>query len=169
MKSKFRVVSGIALTVFLISTMITVAYAEEYIFILKWGSQGTGDGQFFWPYGVSVDVAGDVYVADTVNDRVQKFNSSGDFILKWGSSGYGDGQFDSPFDVAVDGSGDVYVADCVNSRIQKFGVPPSVGGFEIAIDKLALLAPYIALVAVVVGIVSGSVYAAKRWLRKPIT
>ncbi len=42
-------------------------------FLTKWGSSGSGDGEFNSPYGVAVDPAGNVYVADTDNDRIQKF------------------------------------------------------------------------------------------------
>ena len=44
-------------------------------FLLKWGSSGTGDGQFLSLYGVAVDSSGNVYVADTNNSRIQKFSS----------------------------------------------------------------------------------------------
>ena len=88
-------------------------------FLLKWGSSGSGDGQFQSPRGVAVDSSANVYVADT-NHRMQKFDSSGNFLLKWGSYGTGDGQFNRPGGVAVDSSGNVYVADTNNSRIQKF-------------------------------------------------
>lgn len=39
----------------------------------KWGSRGAGDGQFYNPYGIAVDVGGNVYVADAGNHRIQKF------------------------------------------------------------------------------------------------
>lgn len=100
--------------------MITPAYAQQYGFILAWGSQGYDDGQFDGPRGVAVDASGDVYVTDDYNCRVQKFTSSGSFILAWGGHGQGDGQFDHPSGVAVDGEGNVYVADCLNQRVQKF-------------------------------------------------
>ena len=89
-------------------------------FITKWGSWGTGDGQFRYPIGVAVDSSGDMFVADTANNRIQKFDSSGNFITKWGSWGTGDGQFKYPWGVPVDSSGDVFVADTDNHRIQKF-------------------------------------------------
>ena len=91
-----------------------------YQFVTKWGSNGSGDGQFSNPHGVIVDSSGNVYVVDTSNNRIQKFNSSGTFIAKWGSGGSGDGQFNYPYGLAVDSSGNVYVADENNGRIQKF-------------------------------------------------
>jgi DNA-binding beta-propeller fold protein YncE len=42
-------------------------------FITKWGSKGEGDGQFFSPRAVALDSSGNVYVADTNNNRIQKF------------------------------------------------------------------------------------------------
>jgi len=96
------------------------AYKEDFDFLFEWGSIGTGDGEFDYPYGIAVDSSGDVYVVDQNNDRVQKFTSTGTFILEWGVSGSGEGQFNDPFRIAVDSSGDVYVVDLNNHRIQKF-------------------------------------------------
>jgi len=59
-------------------------------------------------------------VADTGNNRIQKFNSTGGFLLLWGSAGSGNNQFNSPSAVAVNSTGAVYVADTGNHRIQKF-------------------------------------------------
>jgi DNA-binding beta-propeller fold protein YncE len=90
-------------------------------FITKWGSNGTGDGDFVSPFGISVDPStGYVYVIDTYNNRIQKFNSNGTFITKWGSNGTGNGEFYSPAGLSIDSSGNVYVADTSNHRIQKF-------------------------------------------------
>jgi len=97
------------------------------------GSRGLGDGQFISPQGIALDRSGNIYVADTGNNRIQKFSPDGVFLEKWGSYGSGDGQFILPGDVKVDKSGNVYVADTGNNRIQKFikgsVVPPrSPGG-----------------------------------------
>ena len=93
-------------------------------FLLKWGvKSGTGNGQFNFPYGVATDGSGNVYVSDTNNNRVQKFDASGTFLTAWGSYGSGDGQFVYPSGVATDGSGNVYVVDTGNDRIQKFTCP----------------------------------------------
>jgi hypothetical protein len=65
-------------------------------FVSTWGSAGTGDGQFNSPLGVAVGPAGNVYVVDQGNHRIQKFDSTGTFLTTWGSKGTGDGQFEVP-------------------------------------------------------------------------
>jgi DNA-binding beta-propeller fold protein YncE len=94
----------------------------KYSFITKWGSPGTGDGQFNGTTGVAIDPkTGNVYVADFNNSRIQKFDSNGRFITKWGSLGTADGQFNGTLVVAVDpNTGNVYADDLYNNRIQKF-------------------------------------------------
>ena len=88
--------------------------------LMKWGSEGSGDGQFNYPYGIAIDNEGNIYVADSNNHRIQKFDSEGNFLMRWGSEGTGDGQFRWFCGIAISGSGDVYVADSENNRIQKF-------------------------------------------------
>ena len=90
------------------------------MFLAKFGSFGTANGQFNGPYGVATDATGNVYVADSGNNRIQKFDSSGNFLFKWGTPGSGNSQFNSPTDVAVDGPGDVYVTDSFNYRVKRF-------------------------------------------------
>lgn len=93
-------------------------------YLFSWGTQGTGDGQFWNPTGVAVDDSGNVYVTEQNNDRVQKFTSNGAFVKTWGSYGNGNGQFTGPECIAVDRNGFVYVGDggvpAGNKRIQKF-------------------------------------------------
>jgi tripartite motif-containing protein 71 len=112
----------VALTVVLAGVLIpAAASAQTPVYITQWGTNGTGDGQFDFPYGVAVDASGNVYVADYYNNRIQKFTSSGTFLTKWGPLDGGDGQFDYPQYVAVDALGNVYVTDYgINSGIQKF-------------------------------------------------
>src|SRR5712692_485152 len=88
----------------------TPSRAQAPTFITAWGSFGTGNTQFKTPVGVAVDTHGNVYVADSNNNRIQKFTSNGDYITQWGNLGSGDGQFgvDSPAGVAVDLAGNVY-------------------------------------------------------------
>tara|TARA_B100001123_G_scaffold95945_1_gene110495 strand:+ start:3138 stop:3302 length:165 start_codon:yes stop_codon:yes gene_type:complete len=44
---------------------------------------------------------GSVYVADTYNNRIQKFTSLGVFVIKWGTKGTGSGEFNNPKGIAV--------------------------------------------------------------------
>ena len=91
-------------------------------FLSKWGSKGSGDGEFSNPHAIAVDGSGKVYVADTGNNRVQVFSSDGVYLGQWGSFGDGDGQFSNPQGIAADYSGNVYVADTGNDRVQVFSV-----------------------------------------------
>jgi tripartite motif-containing protein 71 len=89
-------------------------------FLAKWGSRGTGNGQFHESYDLAMDHAGNIYVVECGGCRVQKFSPEGRFLAKWGSKGTGDGQFDLPSGLAVDRGGNVYVSDSGNERIQKY-------------------------------------------------
>jgi len=84
------------------------------------GGSGSGAGKFLAPSGVAVDSAGDIYVSDTNNHRIQKFDSGGVHIVSWGSNGSGDGELNTPAGLAIDSADNVYVADTGNNRIQKF-------------------------------------------------
>jgi hypothetical protein len=84
------------------------------------GVSGTGDGQFYIPLGIGVDSSGHVYVADTWNHRIQKFDSNGNFIAIIGDWGSAPGLFIHPEDVTVSNSDKLYVADSSNNRIQMF-------------------------------------------------
>jgi peptidoglycan/xylan/chitin deacetylase (PgdA/CDA1 family)/sugar lactone lactonase YvrE len=83
---------------------------------------GTGavPGRLADPAGVATDAAGNVYVADSGNGRIEQFSPGGRFRRAWGSSGSGPGQLAQPAGVAVDAGGDVYVADSGNHRIVEF-------------------------------------------------
>lgn len=85
-----------------------------------WGAAGVGDVQFQSPKGVAVAPDGSLYVVDSRNNRIQKFDSSGRYLLSWGTFGEGQGQFNEPWGIAVDAQGNVYVADWWNHRVQKF-------------------------------------------------
>ena len=84
--------------------------------------KGKGDIEdaFRFPTFLTVDAKGNLYVADTVNSRVQVFNADGKFIQQIGKRGTAWGQFDKPKGVALDSFGNVYVADSGWSNVQIF-------------------------------------------------
>jgi hypothetical protein len=103
-------------------------------------SDGTGEGaQFNQPEGVAVDGAGNIYVADTINNAIRKVTPAGVVTTVAGtasSRGSADGtgsnaRFNAPSSTAVDAAGNAYVADSSNSTIRKVtpaGVVTTVAG-----------------------------------------
>lgn len=84
------------------------------------GSPGSGPGQLGGPNGMAVDDAGNIYVADTYNLRINKYSSSGTFLLSWGSLGTGNGQFRFPYGIDVTSAGEVFVSDLYRHDVQVF-------------------------------------------------
>jgi len=100
--------------------LVSPAFSEDPpLFLLKWGGYGSGYGQFSTPIGLAVDSTGCIYVADSMNKRVQKFSPSGDFLMQI-ITGEGNHTFDRPVDVAVGNYDNIYVLDSVKKTIQKF-------------------------------------------------
>ena len=62
----------------------------------KWGEYGDGDGQLNGPAGIAFDAEENIYVADSLNHRVQKFTKDGEFISKWGRFGDGEASLTCP-------------------------------------------------------------------------
>jgi DNA-binding beta-propeller fold protein YncE len=95
-----------------------------------WGSTGRGEGEFnflnvamFNEHGAGAaafDAAGNLYVADPGNFRIQKFGSDLRFLTAWGSKGDGEGQFLGLTDLAIDDQGNVYALDGLRSQVQVF-------------------------------------------------
>ncbi len=94
------------------------------------GAAGNADGPgseatFNNPSGVAVDKAGNVFVTDTVNQRIRRVTPGGVVSTFAGSSaGYLDGQgtsaqFNTPFGLTIDAFGNLYVSDAANQRIRK--------------------------------------------------
>jgi uncharacterized protein (TIGR03663 family) len=95
-------------------------------FLGKWGRLGDAKGRIdadqgvFWgPRSVAVSAAGEVFVTDTGNKRVQVFDLEGNFKRMFGGEGSAPGQFREEVGIALDRQGNVWVADTWNSRVQK--------------------------------------------------
>src|SRR5271154_3162142 len=97
-------------------------------FITTWGHRGSELGEFKFgssqdytqPPGGGIAVAGNhVYVADSGNDRIERFNLEGGEAMQWGSQGSEPGQFSYPRGVAANES-EVIVSDDDNHRLEKF-------------------------------------------------
>jgi sugar lactone lactonase YvrE len=80
----------------------------------------TSPGDFGAPQGVAVDSDGNVYVTDTMNNRVEIFDADGNFISEFGKAGDGPGYFARPKGIAVDSDGHIWVADEMQDRLQVF-------------------------------------------------
>jgi DNA-binding beta-propeller fold protein YncE len=104
---------------------ILVYDADTLKLVRKIGTTGhkhelTSAGDFAKPTGVAVDKEGNVYVADTLNNRIEIFDPDGNFISTFGKNGDGPGYFARPKGVALDSDGHVWVADGVQDRVQVF-------------------------------------------------
>jgi hypothetical protein len=98
--------------------------------VMSWGSTGSGPGEFNWRPDnpddgpdagfMAADADGNVYVTDSYNFRVQKFDENGEFLLEWGSQGEDDGQFVPPGvgPISIDPTGNIYVSDF--AHVQRF-------------------------------------------------
>ena len=107
------------------------------------------EAALYYPEGVAVDGAGNLFIADSLNDRIRKVDAAGviSTVAGTGSFGFsGDGgpgveaQLNDPADVTTDGAGNLYIADRYNDRIRKVdsagvistvaGTGESLGGFS---------------------------------------
>ncbi|PYL09379.1 MAG: hypothetical protein DME33_04270 [Verrucomicrobia bacterium] len=79
------------------------------------GGHGNGRGQFDGPRAIATDSAGNIFVADTGNGRIEKFSPNGAFVTSIG-------QFEAPNGIAIDRAGNIYVAEIGSKhRVQKLG------------------------------------------------
>jgi sugar lactone lactonase YvrE len=99
----------------------------------SFGEFGSGPGQLSAPKQVVLDSSGNLYVADSGNDRISVFAGDGSFLRTFGGA-----QLSQPGDVALDGGGRAFVADSGHDRVAVFGSP---GEFLFAFGTPALNDP----------------------------
>ncbi len=107
------------------SDVVDVFDADTYKLLRKIGTPGkkhllTDPGDFALPTNVAVDKEGNVYVTDTMNNRVEIFDADGKFVSAFGRSGDGPGHFARPKGIAIDRDGHIWVVDGVQQRVQVF-------------------------------------------------
>lgn len=97
------------------------------------GSRGDGgpatEAELYYPYGLAVDLAGNLYIADSLNGRIRKVSRATGIITTVagnGNAGYsGDGgaatsaELYDPYGVTVDSGGNMYICDSLNQRVRK--------------------------------------------------
>ena len=115
-------------------------------FNARWGVFGSGNSQFRNPWDISISRDGEVFVADTDNDRIQVFDESGGFIRTWNGSGNGS-SFQEPRGVGANRDGNntrVTVSDPVvnntSNRLRRFNA--SGGGNFNSMGRSQLQNPY---------------------------
>jgi DNA-binding beta-propeller fold protein YncE len=120
------------------SDQVLVYDADTFKLLRKIGTAGkkhtlTTNGDFSDPTNVAVDKDGNLFVTDTMNDRVEVFDAEGTFIRTFGKNGDGPGEFTRPKGIAIDCDGHVWVADAMMNRLQVFSPEGDlrliVGGF----------------------------------------
>ncbi|MFH0773778.1 MAG: peptidoglycan-binding protein [bacterium] len=105
----------------------------------SWGEFGSADSsvipQLDTPQGMALgpEPTGYIYVADTGNNRIQRFDQDGTLLTRvvWGAYGTQDGNFNQPRNIAVDSGNRVYVSEVGNKRIQAFGDATTSAGLTI--------------------------------------
>ena len=73
---------------------------------------------FYMPTDIAVDEEGNVYVLDSGNHRIQKFDPQGNYLASFGRRGQGPGEFQYPQSLDIDAQGLMYVSDSGNQKIQ---------------------------------------------------
>src|SRR3979409_668646 len=86
--------------------------------LISYGTQGSDVGQFYGAYGIAVDSAGRIYVADTYNARIVRIDDmNGTNWSSFGTYGSDIGQFNNPSGISIDPAGRIYVMDTGNNQL----------------------------------------------------
>ena len=98
------------------------------------GANSDGDGQFDTPFGITIDDSGDIFVVDSENYRIQKFNDDGVFELKFGSTDSSENSYlPDPRGIAIfESTNEIFVSNIATDAISVFD---STGNFVFDFDS----------------------------------
>lgn len=96
-------------------------FSKDGKFLTQWGKKGAAPGEFNLPHSIILDAAGQVYVADRENHRIQIFTPEGKFVKEWKGLG-------SPWGLAIVPSGEIFMADGYANRVLKLAADGRVLG-----------------------------------------
>jgi len=104
---------------------VLVYDADNLKLLRKIGTTGhnhelTTAGDFSKPTGLAVDGDGNLYVCDTLNNRIEIFDADGTFIQSYGKNGDAPPNFARPKGITIDSDGHIWIADGVQDRVQVF-------------------------------------------------
>lgn len=124
-KAAFRSSACVLLGIALLLAAAWLAFVPQareagYEFVIAWGERGERAGEFHDPTGIAVG-AGEVFVADSRNGRIQVFDENGEFRRAFGQPGEAPGELGRPMNLTVRGD-ELYVPEYFNDRIQVFGL-----------------------------------------------
>jgi DNA-binding beta-propeller fold protein YncE len=91
------------------SRMRILKFRKDGTFLMSWGKEGTGPGEFNVPHGIAMDSTGRVFVADRGNNRIQIFDQQGKYLGEWK-------QFGKPCGLFIDAKDNIYVADSDSNK-----------------------------------------------------
>ena len=86
----------------------------------KFGTKGSGRGEFVSPSDVAFDQKGDVYVVDSDNHRIEVFTADGKYLREFGRPGTKEGRLRLPSSICIDSDDRVYVTETENHRVSIF-------------------------------------------------
>jgi hypothetical protein len=107
---------SIAVALVLVSLVAATSAQADLKVVSVFGTPGSNPGEVRGPSDVTTDSAGNVYVANTSNARVDKYSAAGAYLQSFGSRGSAAGQLGLPIGVAVAPNGQVWVSDNDGSR-----------------------------------------------------
>ncbi|MGI8967612.1 MAG: hypothetical protein ACR2GA_00710 [Chloroflexota bacterium] len=87
--------------------------------LARFATRGSGDGQLMGPTSLAVDAHGDIVVADTYNNRIERFSPTGHFLATWPIISPQPDSSNRPIGLTLDATGNVYVAE-MPGRIEEF-------------------------------------------------